>query len=346
MARLQLMISTDASDRLELLLVSAVTTVLAIRLFLHLTGYPQVGGDGLHIAHLLWGGLGMTVAMVVALSALGRRPFTVAALIGGIGLGFFIDEIGKFVTSDNDYFYRPAIGLMYLVFLALVVVMRTVRSRPIGDDAALANALALIADANHRGLDATTRDAVVDMLDRARGTPLAADVRQAVLAAPVTAPDDLNLYERTRTALANRYAAFAGTRLFRVMTLIGAIGYLALAVPLLAGVVVATRDDTGAGVSEYLSVAVAAYVLVATLTAIGTVALIRRDTLRGFRWLRNATVTSLVVSQPLAFFEQQFAALPGFAISLLLYTALNYAIRREEERARLAPTPEPMPVGR
>ncbi len=38
---------------------------------------PELGGHGLHIAHLLWG-------------------------------GFFIDELGKFITQDNDYFFKPA----------------------------------------------------------------------------------------------------------------------------------------------------------------------------------------------------------------------------------------------
>lgn len=343
MARVQLMISTDASDRLELMLVSAVTTVLSIRLFLHLTGYPQIGGGGLHIAHLLWGGLGMAAALVIALSALGRRPFTVAALLGGIGLGFFIDEIGKFVTSDNDYFFKPAVALMYIVFLALVVAMRVIRSRPLGEDAALANALTMIADAQHRGMDATTQQAIVAMLDRAHAEgDIAPAIRQAVLEAPVVAPDDMNVYERNRARLARRYAAFAETRLFRRLTLIGSITYLALTVPSIAVIVIAARDDGTAAATGYVSLAVAASLLVAALTAIGTYAFIRRDTLRGLRWIRNATVMSLIVSQPIAFWEQEFAALPGFVLSLLLFTALNYAIRREEERVDAPPAaPEP-----
>ena len=44
-------------DLLENFLVSAVASVLLIRLFLSLTDYPQIGGPGLHLAHMLWGGL-------------------------------------------------------------------------------------------------------------------------------------------------------------------------------------------------------------------------------------------------------------------------------------------------
>ncbi|MGH7908854.1 MAG: hypothetical protein ACRENW_03265, partial [Thermodesulfobacteriota bacterium] len=47
----------DAGNYLENFLVAAVAAVLVIRLFLKMTGYPQIGGSSLHIAHMLWGGL-------------------------------------------------------------------------------------------------------------------------------------------------------------------------------------------------------------------------------------------------------------------------------------------------
>ena len=46
-----------ALTRFELFLFAAVATVLLVRTFLAVSGYPQVGGGGLHIAHVLWGGL-------------------------------------------------------------------------------------------------------------------------------------------------------------------------------------------------------------------------------------------------------------------------------------------------
>ena len=41
--------------------VAAAASFVGTRAYLALTGYPQIGGHGLHISHLLWGGLLMLV---------------------------------------------------------------------------------------------------------------------------------------------------------------------------------------------------------------------------------------------------------------------------------------------
>src|SRR3982074_2875166 len=106
----------DAGQLLETFLVSAVAAFLGVRFFLGVTGYPRLGGGGLHIAHMLWGGAVVGAAVLLVLSDLGQRIRRAAAIIAGLGFGLFIDELGKFITSDNNYFYRPAIALIYLGF--------------------------------------------------------------------------------------------------------------------------------------------------------------------------------------------------------------------------------------
>lgn len=97
---------------MELWLVSAVATILGVRLYLQLSGYPQVGGATLHIAHMLWGALAMVIAFGMLLIMASDVWKPTAAAVGGFGFGLFIDELGKFITQDNDYFYRPAIALI------------------------------------------------------------------------------------------------------------------------------------------------------------------------------------------------------------------------------------------
>src|SRR5437660_6357078 len=114
---------------LDTFFVCAIATILIIRLQLWATHYPKLGGGKLHIAHLLWGGLAMLVAIVLLLSFLGRARRHTGAVLGGVGFGFFIDEIGKFVTSDNDYFFKPAAGMIYILFIVLFLAIRSLGLR-------------------------------------------------------------------------------------------------------------------------------------------------------------------------------------------------------------------------
>lgn len=109
---------------LEVLFLSSVMTILVTRFFLHLTGYPQVGGEGLHIAHMLWGGLLMLAAIILLLLFRLTVFLHLASLVGGIGFGLFIDELGKFITSDNNYFFEPTAAILYILFVLLFFVFR------------------------------------------------------------------------------------------------------------------------------------------------------------------------------------------------------------------------------
>jgi hypothetical protein len=130
----------EAGDFFELLLVFAIVTILSIRGFLALTGYPQVGGDSLHIAHMLWGGLGMLVALGLLLTFWNPGIRRLAACIGGIGFGTFIDELGKFITQDNDYFFQPTVALLYVLFVLLFLAgMAYRRYRPLTPEEIEAN---------------------------------------------------------------------------------------------------------------------------------------------------------------------------------------------------------------
>ena len=135
------------SRLLEIFFIASVTSILVIRAFLASTGYPQLGGHGLHIAHLLWGGLLMLIALVLLLSFIGRNLQSSAALLGGIGFGTFIDELGKFITSDNNYFFQPAIPLIYIIFVLLFLSFRELEQHPSPSARTrLANALHILAE--------------------------------------------------------------------------------------------------------------------------------------------------------------------------------------------------------
>lgn len=138
---------TRAEHNLLLSLVAFAASVIVTRLYLQMTGYPQIGGGNIHIAHLLWGGILLYIAALLPLILNGSQALSWSAVLGGVGMGLFIDEVGKFITSNNDYFYPPAAPIIYAVFLLSVLLFLTVRRRGSNDmRAALFHALETVPD--------------------------------------------------------------------------------------------------------------------------------------------------------------------------------------------------------
>lgn len=123
----------DAEHYLLLTLLSFAASVTLTRLFLSLSGYPQIGGGELHVAHMLWGGLLLFVAALLPLALTNRWVYSAGALLAGAGVGLFIDEVGKFITKSNDYFYPAAAPIIYAFFLLTVLLYLRIRRPPSRD---------------------------------------------------------------------------------------------------------------------------------------------------------------------------------------------------------------------
>ena len=120
----------SAEQYLLLTLLSFALSVTLTRLFLSLSGYPQIGDGELHIAHMLWGGLLLFGAALLPLVWANRWVYTAGALLAGAGVGLFIDEVGKFITKNNDYFYPAAAPIIYAFFLLTVLFYLRMRRPP------------------------------------------------------------------------------------------------------------------------------------------------------------------------------------------------------------------------
>lgn len=116
-----------AENNLFITLVSFAASITLTRSFLHLTGFPQLGGEELHIAHVLWGGLLMFAAILALLLYSNRWVHTLAAVLSGLGIGLFMDEVGKFITQTNDYFYPAAAPIIYAFFLLTLFLYLLIR---------------------------------------------------------------------------------------------------------------------------------------------------------------------------------------------------------------------------
>jgi hypothetical protein len=333
--------------------VTAIATELCIRTQLYLTHYPQLGGHGLHIAHLLWGGLFMLSALAILLTLLGRRSRQVAALVGGVGFGFFIDELGKFITADNNYFFKPAAGLIYLIFIGLYLGSRAYqRHRGLNEAEKVRNAIELIGEATRGPFQVEYRDQALALL---AGVPPTHPLRDPLIALAGeidTAPNpDPPWYRRCADALAVRYERWSEQGWFHG-AVIGVFVFWALAsLATIVGLVLASGfagDAARAGFQED-SVGHLNFLNWATLvsTSVSTVfvvvafgRLLRGERLEAYAWLTRALLVSIFVTRVFTFVESQFGAVFGLAVDVLLLISIQLMTAQERRRP---PAPAPPP---
>jgi hypothetical protein len=332
--------NSDGPLFLESFLVAAVVSFLGIRWFLTITGFPKVGGGQLHIAHMLWGGALMLVALVLLLAYLDRPVQRFAAIVAGLGFGTFVDEIGKFVTADNDYFFRPAVAIIYVIFVVVFLAARAIAGRrPLSEREALANALDLVGDTLGEPLEPEDRDRIDDLLDRAGTSSALTTAIRAYLDDLPSRPDQEAWWETIPRWGARRYRRLADDPRFeRIVT----VAFIAYAVAAVAGsllvVLTAERLDS----SEPLTVAAFGQVI---STLVGAVLVIRgvlalpSSRAEAFRWFIRGVLVWLLISQIFIFYESQLAGLVGLAFDLAAYGTLRYAVRRESGTRSRRTTP-------
>jgi pimeloyl-ACP methyl ester carboxylesterase len=346
LAQRHLVRAADA-DLLDTFLVSAVATVIVIRIFLEATGYPQLGGGGLHIAHVLWGGLGMLVAIVLLLLFPTSTPRLVAAVVGGAGLGAFVDELGKFVTSDNDYFFRPTAAILYVLFVVLFLATREIRRfRSLSQTESLVNAVELAEKLAMGTLTADDRDRALQLLAKADpGEALVAPLRASFLAAD-PAPVDFARLRWMTSAGGRTYAAIVSSPGFRwtlaaifillgVLFLVGVATIVAVLVGSLLGI-----PDAQAELDETTIASViqgTASVVAGVLILRGVFAL-RRSRARAYRAFELAILVDLLLAQPFAFLDVGFGAAVDVFIDLAVLATLRYLQTQERKlQAETAP---------
>jgi hypothetical protein len=329
----------------ESFFIAAVVTIVCIRTQLWLTHYPQLGGHGLHIAHLLWGGLLMVVAIGILLSLLGRRARQPAAIVGGIGFGFFIDELGKFITSDNNYFFRPAAAIIYLVFVGLFLFSRAYqRRRGLNEAERVRNAIELIGEASQGPFRQGSRDRALRLLGEVPVENPLHDPLVALAERLDASPDpDPPWYRRAATAVAANYGRWTERRWFhRLVISVFALWALASLLAIV-GLVFDVGFSADAARHGFESdsfgqltfvnwASVCSTTLSGVLVIVGLERLLRGERLEAYAWLSRALLISIFVTRVFAFVESQFGAVIGLAVDVLLLVTVQLMAGQERRR--------------
>jgi hypothetical protein len=319
----------------EAFIIIAIATILITRLYLRLTGYPQVGRGNLHIAHALYGGALMMLALVIGWMTLGFGARMTSVVMGGIGFGLFLDEVGKFVTKDNDYFYGPAAEIMYILVVLILVGARIIRDfRPLSAQECLASAASIAADGLARGLATRRREIGLTLVHRAKDGGVHSDdaerVHEILLSADV-ASDRLYVAQRRALALI--------PNVFRSPRWIPVVGWMIVAGSVLAvafgalGVALGGRhfqDDRLKVTLNGLSIP-SVILLVAAVLTLGTAlpAMIARQRTAApwpLQWLRNAALIFTLLNALVDFATEGFGALINLAIGLFTLAILGYQL--------------------
>ncbi|MET0702420.1 MAG: hypothetical protein ABWY93_22425 [Mycobacterium sp.] len=337
-------ITRDAtgSSAAEAFVLIAIATILITRLFLELTGYPQVGGGDLHIAHALYGGALMMLALILGWLTLGFGTRILAVLMGGIGFGLFLDEVGKFVTKTNDYFYGPSAEIMYILVVIILVGARVVRDfRPLSARECLASASSIAADGVARGLAEHRRQIGLLLVEQARaGGVDDADVArvQGLLVSADPAGD--RLYRLRRWAPRLIPGFFRSPRWVPVVGWLMVAGAVAGVIFGAAGIVLGgyMYDDhnvkfqlEGMGPGSLILLVSAAITSVIALPAM--VARRRTDKVWPLRWLRIAALIFTFLNALVDFATEGFGALLNMSIGLFTLAVLSYQIEAAARRA-------------
>lgn len=323
------------SSLLEIWLVSAIATVLVIRLYLYLTGYPQVGGDTLHIAHMLWGGLGMVIAFGFLLLFASSVWKPVAALVGGIGFGTFIDELGKFITNDNDYFFRPTASIMYAVFIVLYFGARYLdRKREPTEADHLYLAAQGVAWQAIGKLDKRRQKEALSHLDASENSSELADqLREMLESAEVVEDSEQSRILTMRDKAADLYWRFVEQRwLLPVVIGLFVIRALDIVITLVVGFFVTGEYDLGDGLSVFEWLSFAAGAVTGFLAVYGLMMIIRRRRVQALQAFAASTFVALFFGQFFAFASQQFIAMIGLVLNLVILGILRLALSVENDR--------------
>ncbi len=235
--------SVRAETLLENFFVAAITSVLVIRLYLSLTGYPQLGTGHFHIAHVLWGGLLMLIAIIMLLTFLNNSVKDLAAVIGGMGFGAFIDEIGKLITSDNDYFFQPAVALIYIFFILLYLVIRIIgREQQLSCDDRIVNAFDVMKEISAHKMRPEDRQLALTLLRDCPEGIVRKNLEAILLNTPPDYTNGMSLALRFKS-LVNRWYGYAVTRWWFNGTVIGFFAFVSITS--LYSLIVAVQWSTG-----------------------------------------------------------------------------------------------------
>ena len=342
-----------AAEYLLITLISFGFSVGGTRLFLEITGFPQLGSGEIHIAHVLWGGLFLFVASLTPLILVNRWGLRLSSLLAGFGIGLFIDEVGKFITQTNDYFYPAAAPIVYVFFLMTVLLFAQIRSnRKSSTRTEMYHILEDFEEVLDHDLSVDEykdlADRLVQLIEKEEDPPLvdlAKKLRTYLeMNRSRVVPEDLNLYHRVKSVARKFERSYLDKKRLRKILLVGLLawGIWALVSPI--GFLLMSRDAAqlqvfldqlisnrllrSAGGFNWFEARILLEGGVGILSLVAAFLLMIKAEIKGI-WLGLIVLlVTMTVVNPLIFYFDQFSSLiAAFFHFILFIFLLRYKLR-------------------
>jgi hypothetical protein len=320
----------QSDDYLEPFLISAVATMLLTRFYLNVTNFPQISAGQLHIAHLLFGGVFMFIGIVLFAAFLNQPAHRAGAVLGGVGFGFFIDELGKFITADNNYFYEPTISIIYMVFILMFFGFKFLdKQHRLTSKEYLLNALEITQNLALYERDKHQKRTAINLLKKAG--PSEPFVKDLMLMLEKYLPESGNekdIIDNTVDEVSTIYHKFVSHKYFTTVAVIvfvlaslfGLYRIITIVAPYLAN---PNQKPTFSQLAELISTALS------TALVIMGCARILKNRLEAYELFKMSLLVSIFLTQVFTFYRDQLAAITILAVNIFFYAIIQYMIKKE-----------------
>jgi hypothetical protein len=323
----------EAGTYRENFLVSAIVSIFVIRVYLRFTHYPIIGSGEFHIAHLLWGGFFMMAALLILLSFLNQKAAVVSSILGGIGFGAFIDELGKFITADNNYFFQPTIALIYIVFVLLYLLSRFIpKYQPFSKREYLVNAIEMIKESAINDFDEEEEKRAVEYLKHSDPTdPIVKALKKLLTQVEVEAKAPPGIMSRIRRSLRDWYYVIAQAGFIINVVIVFLILQTVLTIMQVATLSLYRPVLSFSELGQLFS-----SILAGIFVLIGLFAL-RFSRVEAYRFFRIAVLVTILLTQFFVFMHLGFYEIIGLGVNVFTLVVINYAMIRDSKKAKALP---------
>ncbi|HEX8924008.1 MAG TPA: hypothetical protein VF828_04725 [Patescibacteria group bacterium] len=343
MKQSQFVVREDASEEVLEFMQWGLLSLLGTRLFLTLAGNPAIIFREWHIAHVLWGGLFMAIGAIIMMAFHGDRARRLGIVYSGLGWGLFIDEIGKYLTVNNDYHFPLAIIFIYISFVVIFLVYRRLSTlAPKDPRTLLYQAINQIEEIAENDLEVKEKKALLAKLDIVikRGSlenkKIAAELRKMIVnIEPIADKREKWNIRAWRILRASFYNLFLKRRWVVNLLAVVAVAYIISSVVDIIYVLPRFRNNELLTIFyEDINLATKTDVTMfylknifdlaaSALFVVGIYFVMRKKRIKGINFFQYGLLINIFLASLFKFYFEQFSGVFGLGFSIAVYYGLK-----------------------